>query len=96
MYIWATDGALEYVKHLKLNKRSHLSGSKIKNQAMIYTKVILNKARVKRNELNKSDLVWSEEDMHISLGLENFGVDLEGFQPATVLEKIFRCWIEDW
>ena len=86
-----------YLKNLKSNEQSQFNGANIKNQYIIYTTAILYEAIAKRSVLKKSDILWSEEDIKMDIGLQKFGVDLEDLQPATVFPKIIlRCWIEDW
>ena len=58
---WGVRWAWVNVNNTNLSKWSHFSESTIENQSIFYT----------------SDLLWSEEDINIDLGLDTFGVNFE-------------------
>ena len=85
------------VKHLKTNKRAHLSGDKTEKQAVLYTSARLEEARIKRNEMEEQGTAFGDEDIAYDLGLEKFGVDIAALTEGPELPKrIFKGWLEDW
>jgi hypothetical protein len=81
------------VKHLKTNKRSHLSGEKIKMQATIFGHHCAEKARFKREASTTfstaaPDQIWNEEDFQ-DLGLTKLGVDLESLKERRKSKRFF-------
>ena len=62
---------------------------------MVYRTAALYEAIIKWNWLDKYELVYSEEKIHIDVRLEKFGVDLEALKPHSIFSKqIFHCWVE--
>lgn len=85
------------VKHLKKDKRAHLSGEKTEKQSILYTTARLEEARIKRAEREAEGTLFGDEDIKCELGLEKFGVDVEELTGAgTAPKRIFNAWIEDW
>lgn len=88
------------VKHLKTGKRSHLSGSKIEKQAILYSTARITEARIKRAamegiEASPHDAMWGDDDLKFDLQLESFGVDTSQLKQPAV-QRIFYAWVEDW
>ena len=90
------------VKHLKTNKRSHLSGDRIKKQATIYGASCMFEAATKRDLPTKYEYdsswkpnrYWTEDDGNLIYTLGN-----EGDQSGTILsapKRTFNAWFEDW
>ena len=55
------------LNNFKSNKRSHFSGANIEKGFIIYTTAISHEARFKRILQDKSELVWSEEDINFDI-----------------------------
>jgi hypothetical protein len=83
------------VKHLKTNKRSHISADRVKKQATIYGThcvSLANMARAYKSEdKSKPYKFWTEEDMD-----KEFDMFVEEKQPAPKKVRIFKSWKEDW
>jgi hypothetical protein len=83
------------VKHLKVNKRAHLSGERVKKQATIYGKSCIELAKFNREE-NLKDVstiplkTWSDEDFKIPNN------DNEQPIEARKPRRIFKAYMEDW
>lgn len=91
------------VKHLKSNKRSHLSSERVKMQATIYGASCAARARSKREsaETTKTNSIpfvyWEEDDFQPIAASEeeddsSCGSDTKVLKP----KKIFNAWFEDW
>ena len=87
------------VKHLKTNKRAHLSADKIKKQSIIFGASCMERAQIKRNfdkdgdKSNAPYKFWTEEDFDAELDI------LTSNDAATKPLKsfrIFKSWKEDW
>ncbi|KAL7530156.1 hypothetical protein ACHAXR_005436, partial [Thalassiosira sp. AJA248-18] len=88
------------VKHLKTNKRSHLSAEKTEMQAILYSTARVNEARIKRDAMEKIDArgagaMWGDDDVNFDLGLETFGVNTVELSDP-VRRRLFHAWVEDW
>jgi hypothetical protein len=88
------------VKHLKTNKRSHLSPEAVKMQSTLYGAACVEKAESKRSEsleVKREILEWDEEDL-AKLGLDRYGIDVENLQLAAqeVPKRQFRAYQEGW
>jgi hypothetical protein len=90
------------VKHLKTDKRSHLSGDSIKMQATFFGAYCSEKAAMKQLNRNRyalddsgKDQFWNEDDFQ-DLGLTKYGIDVEEITQRKKPSKIFRAWLEDW
>jgi hypothetical protein len=88
------------VKHLKNDKRAHLSGDKVKKQATIFGATCIERAQLKKkrslfssDKSNDSDLpvVWDDEDFDDTM--EAFGY--EHTVPKQP-KRVFKAWFEDW
>jgi hypothetical protein len=88
------------LKHLKTGKRSHLSGEKAQMQATVFGAACMERSRViKAGEESNGVVVesrWTDEDIGLDLGLENWEV-APGIVPVPIRPKrIFKTWLEDW
>lgn len=90
------------VKHLKTNKRSHLSGDRIKKQATIYGASCMFEATTKREIPTKYEYdsswkpsrYWTEDDGNL---IYNYGDNVEDNDTTSSKPKrIFNAWVEDW
>ena len=82
------------VKHLKVNKRSHLSGERVKKQATIFGSSCIELAKYHREmalkDVSSTPLkIWTDEDFVGSSDDENLQVDLKP-------KRIFKAYLEDW
>jgi hypothetical protein len=91
------------VKHLKSNKRSHLSGDSVEKQALIYSAAKCEEARIEQDRKDMAGTgnhnkfgYWGDDDVTFDLGLEKFGVDLSELRIQVEPNRKFKCWIEDW
>ena len=81
------------MKHIKYGKCSHISIENTDNKLIIYTKGRINKANVHRYELKHLSVMcaaWGDEDKNVHIGLENFGVDVDGLKMSTA-PKRYLC-----
>jgi hypothetical protein len=88
------------VKHIKKDKRAHLSGEKTNMAATLYGANCIEIAEAKRKA--KADdptfiplQVWDEDDF-ASIGLSKFGVDINEVTGLKKRVRVFRAWCEDW
>lgn len=84
------------VKHLKTNKRSHLSGDRTKKQATIYGAYCMEKANVKRNLSEKTTKnpykFWTNDDFDREFDM--LTENKEEIEDKNV--RLFRSWKEEW
>ena len=87
------------VKHLKTDKRSHMSGPVTKQQATLFGAASIKASQARRNALENHPTavrkLWSDEDLAFDLQLSAWGVDISSLasqKPA----RIFRAWLEQW
>jgi len=89
------------VKHLKTEKRSHLSSDRTKKQATIFGADCAERARIamgskKSQEDNDGEFfVWDDTDFDAELGFdsESFLAEKKNLKP----KRVIKCWIEeDW
>lgn len=84
------------VKHLKTNKRSHLSAERMKKQATIYGSHCVEMAHIARSNQHvdnaKPCKFWTDEDMD-----KEFDIFVKA-APSSKPKKIryFKNWEEDW
>lgn len=84
------------VKHLKTNKRSHLSAESVKMQATIFGASCAERAAMKRKKRmedpdSKADNFWRDDDfLDVSFLSTNASAT-----ASTKPTRIFRAWIED-
>lgn len=88
-------------KHLKSGKRSHLSSEKVLKQCTLYTASNINRARIMRQELERSDCLqkqacWGVEDEEFDLGLTKWGIDVQELKAPVGPRRVFMAWSEDW
>lgn len=84
------------VKHLKTNKRAHLSGDRVKKQATIFGSSCMEKADLKQSykESNtKPYQYWSDDDLQNLLSIVTKGNSVIDTVPIA---RIFKNWEEDW
>jgi len=81
------------VKHLKTDKRSHLSGNSVRMQATIFGGACMEKARALRVNKEKDFELWNDDDVEFQLGLENWNREQKS---VTNPRRIFNAWLEDW
>jgi hypothetical protein len=84
------------VKHLKTNKRSHISGDRVKKQATIYgshcvTVANMNREYKAEDSKKKPFKFWMEEDMDIE-----FDMFIEDKKQEAKQIKVFKAWEEEW
>lgn len=84
------------VKHLKSNKRSHLSSDKVKKQATLFGQSSMDMARYK--EINASgDLLadyWMDDDLEVVTNLLQGGPEVVTNSVDTQPPRVFKAWIE--
>lgn len=95
--IGAAERSWGAVKHLKTNKRSHLSGDRVKKQATIFGASCMEQAKIVReatiaNQRNKPVKLWTEEDFDTEMDILLEGTNEEKARP----KRIFRSWEEEW
>jgi hypothetical protein len=82
------------VKHLKVNKRSHLSGDCVKKQATIFGASCIELARFQRSQ-NLQDVSsfpmkdWTDDDFRLT-------ADPETIKEDSKPQRIFKAYLEDW
>jgi hypothetical protein len=89
------------VKHLKTDKRSHLSAERTKKQATIFgsdcaERAQIERAAVARHEMDTSTLdffFWDDEDFDNEL---DFNSDTYEKEQTTKPNRLVNCWMEDW
>ena len=85
------------VKHLKDNKRSHLSAKSVTMQATVYGAASAKRVALERRFKETEEVVsWEDEDLKC-IGLDRFGINTEalvGLPNAPV--RLHPCWTEDW
>jgi hypothetical protein len=88
------------VKHLKTNKRSHLSGDRVKKQATIFGASCMQEANMKKELPRtyqydgtwKPIRFWTEDDYNVVYSIE----DNEEDKADSRVKRTFKAWIEDW
>ena len=83
------------VKHLKTNKRSHLSGDRVKKQATIFGSYCMDRASIKMEYKDNTKIpykYWTDDD---------FDREFDMFTDQTTEKnkkraRLFRNWKEDW
>jgi hypothetical protein len=88
------------VKHLKTNKRAHLSGERVKKQATIFGASCVEQAELKRNKSAEDAKCspykyWRDDDFDKAFGMDMFVAD-EVDALAAKPSRIFKAWMEDW
>ncbi len=83
------------VKHLKVNKRSHLSGERVKKQATIFGTSCIELAKFQRlQELKDVSTIplkiWIDDDFKICED------ELQDEEVVTKPRRIFKAFLEDW
>lgn len=86
------------VKQLKDNKRSHLSGDRVKKQATIYGRSCVELAKYRRAESYKDVStkplkIWTDDDFKASTNEEH---ELQTNTINAPPQRIFKAYIEDW
>jgi hypothetical protein len=84
------------VKHLKTNKRSHLSAERVKKQATIYGSHCVAIANIERSYKpeeykNKPFKFWMEDDMD-----REFDIFVESKSQESKKTRFFNAWEEEW
>jgi hypothetical protein len=86
------------VKHLKTNKRSHLSADSVKKQATIFGAYCAEKADIERRKFDNDATpykFWTDNDFDKALGLDILaGEAAERIQVKP--SRIVKCYMEDW
>ena len=86
------------VKHIKTNKRSRLSGDRVKKQATIFGSYCMEKADIRRafkpDENTKNPFeMWNDDDFDRRFDL--FAADATEARDSKP-SRIFKNWEEDW
>jgi hypothetical protein len=84
------------VKHLKTNKRSHISGDRVKKQATIYGSHCVTLSKMHRDHKaeeykEKPYKFWLEEDMD-----KEFDIFFQDKKKEPKKIKFFKAWEEEW
>ena len=83
------------VKHLKTNKRAHLSADRVKKQATIFGSYSMEKNEIKKqfseNE-SKPYEFWTDEDFDRRFDILSNDTSADSNKPS----RIFKSWEEDW
>ena len=87
------------VKHLKTDKRSHLSPERTAKQATIYGASCVEIALIKKKEAevniySQPFQTWHDEDFEKAFGF-HIAEDEENQEQAKP-KRIFNAWLEDW
>ncbi len=80
---WAT------VKHLKTDKRSHLSPEAVEKQATIFGASCMADAKIERDNLG-SVKFWSDDDFDRQFDI------LALAEPLPTPKRILKCYLEEW
>jgi hypothetical protein len=83
------------VKHLKTNKRAHLSADSAKNQATIFGAYCAKKADIKRCKFDDGATpykFWMDDDFDKEFGIDMLTREREQEKPT----RIVNCYLEDW
>ena len=77
----ASERAWATTKLIRTSHRSSLGGNKIEKPTVVSSAYKLNKARIKRQQMEKldcisRDVLWGEEDKMFNIELANFGVNV--------------------
>lgn len=92
------------VKHLKTNKRSHLSADRVNKQATIFGASCMLEATMRR-EIPKTYeqdgtwkpiRLWTEDDYNVIYSKECDDDDDKTTGTGTKYKRTFNAWIEDW
>ena len=91
------------VKHLKTNKRSHLSADRVNKQATIFGASCMMEASMKREiprtyEYDtswKPIRLWTEDDYNVVYSLDADDDD-DKTTTASKVNRTFKAWLEDW
>lgn len=88
------------LKHLKSNKRAHISASKAQKQATVYGGACIERSRAAHAAEESTGVLlesrWTDADIVLQVGLETWG-GIPGAVPVpAVPSRLFRAWIEDW
>jgi hypothetical protein len=81
------------VKHLKTNKRAHLSASRVKKQATIFGASCMERSDIERSFITETKnpyKFWTDEDFNLE-----FDMLVENAPPRRNI-RIFLNWKEDW
>ena len=89
------------VKHLKTDKRSHLSGDKTEKQATIYGRTCIERAELKKKRsLFGAQAAATATDLPAIWDDEDFDEVMEMYGYEAVIPKkrkrTFNAWLEDW
>ena len=85
------------VKHLKTNKRSHLSADATKKQATLFSVASIEASRRKLSLKEAPDhlsVLWNDDDLEHNIGLEDWGDPEEESNKPPV--RVLKAWMEDW
>jgi len=88
-----------HVKHLKTEKRSHLSVDRTKKQATIFGADCAERARIKKfskKAIEDDDefFIWDDTDFDAELGFDS--EEFLNKKNSAKPKKVIRCWMEDW
>ena len=91
------------VKHLKTNKRLHLSADRVNKQATIFGASCMLEASMKRDIPRKYEYdttwkpirLWTEDDYNVVYSLEDDDDD-DKTTAVSKINRTFRAWLEDW
>jgi Protein of unknown function (DUF 659) len=99
--IGASERAWAAVKHLKTDKRSHLSAKAVAKQSTLFCIASIDKAHQKKKlhpELTEAAL-WMDSDLEFDDSLGKWGHTNPSIPPPKRLlapRHNFKCWIEEW
>jgi hypothetical protein len=90
------------VKHLKTNKRSHLSSDRVKKQATIFGASCMLQANMRRELPRtyqydgtwKPVRYWTEDDYNVVYNMDD--EEEEDEDEKNKSKRTFKAWIEDW
>jgi len=89
------------VKHLKTDKRSHISSDRVKKQATIFGASCADRARAERDALKSNEegqedsqfSFWDDKDFDNELGFDMDNFKDEKKNPP---KRVLKCYVEDW
>ena len=86
------------VKHLKTDKRSHLSSDRVKKQATIFGASCADRARVEMAAMKSDEdsqfVFWDDDDFNKELGFDMTSFREE--QDKQKPKRVVKCYVEDW
>jgi len=99
--IGASERAWAAVKHLKTDKRAHLSSRAVSKQATLFCIASIDRAQQKKkvNPERTQAAMWTDADLKFDESLGKWGHVNPSIPPPKRLlapRRNFKCWMEEW